>query len=267
MNRAINCIFVLLTATISISVHAAPITINSTFTYTRTNGADGTVTDTDTTAVFGSRSLLAESGSNLSSMDFKLVDAGSSALFDFDMTHVRDDGLASSSFSRIRFTANADTSYLLDGRYGVGAISTAGKVLNSAHLLNITTDTVLFEQIQHSEYNTNQSFLLPGDVGDTFHYIAGFHFGDLVAGNEYEFSFVNITESRSWQGDEGALGGGCVTMYIGDALDYSRPPGHCVYDPYVSSVPEPMPLTLLSAGIIILGLRRRCPKVTHNLTT
>lgn len=234
------------------AVSASPITITSSYIGAYSyDGAAGDDNDVDTSVAFGARSLLAVDGGNSSSTNINWVDTGSGALLDYDMSHVRTGAYLSYSQSfqsTLTFTANVDTTYAISGQYDVDDVTTAGRALSYVYLQNLTTGSGYeFRDFEISDYTVDESFTMGvAGEGDTNSIFEGSQSGILIAGNEYKFYFSNLTQAFP-SADGGASATGCVTLSIGGAT------GGCGS----SSVPEPMPLALLGAGLAVLGLRRR----------
>ncbi len=245
----IVCLFI--ASLITVAVHAAPITITSArFLINASDGVD-LVTEIDEGAGFGFRSLLGVDGASSSVTDFNIVDTGSGALLDLDMGHVRGGALnsiARTVVSTVGFTADAASSYSVSGLYSADNVSGIGRVFSQVSLRNLTTDTVLFTDYEESENTSDVDFIVGvGGEGDASSLLLGSATGFLVAGNEYEFVINNFIYADPIA-DGGASATGCVTLSIGGATGA----GSCGI-----SVPEPMPLTLLSFGLLALGLRRK----------
>ena len=239
----------------ALTANASPITITSSYIGVYAyDGIAGDVNDVDTSVAFGSRSILAVDGGNSSATDINWVDTGSGALLDFDMNHVRTGSYLSYSQSYqsvLNFTANVNTTYSISGEYSADDATTAGRTFSLVYLRNITAGNVdEFRDFEFSEQTVDESFTVgtagEGDLNSAF---TGSQFGNLIAGNEYSFYFSNFTQAFP-SADGGASATGCVTLSIGGATGA----GSCGAIP---SVPEPIPLTLLGAGIAVLGLRRR----------
>ena len=236
----------------SFAASASPIIINSSNIVSIANDAIGSGrTVEDTSTAFGSRSLLAIDGAANSSTNINWVDTGSGALFDFDMNHTRTGALNSFSQSYeavLRFTAGANTTYSLTGDYSADDITSAGRIYSYVGLRNISTNSFLFRDLNDSRNTLDESFMIGiGGEGDYHNLFVGSQTGLLVAGDQYELFFQNVIQAISIA-DGGASATGCVTLSIGGATGA----GSCG-----SSVPEPMPLTMLGAGLAALGLRRK----------
>lgn len=235
----------------SVVANASPITIDSsTIRAVATDGVGGSVNNSDSSLAFGSRSLLAVDGTASSSTDSNWIDTGSGALFDFDLNHTRTGtyySYAQTRESSLDFTANAATTYSVSGQYSVSDISSAGAVYSYVYLLDITAGGFLFEEYNFSTNTVNESFTVGiAGEGDTNNIFQGALTGNLIAGNQYRFYFNNYIHAYP-TADGGGSATGCVTLSIGGAIGA----GSCG-----NSVPEPMPLTLLGAGLAALGLRR-----------
>jgi hypothetical protein len=238
---------------VSFAANASPITITSSYidSYADDQIA-GFVSDLDSSGLFGSRSLLAVDNGNSSATDINWVDTGSGALFDFDMNHTRTGALYSISETyagSINFTANENTTYNITGQYTVDDVTSAGESYSDVYLANVTSGYTLFEDTNYSENTVDESFTVgTASEGDMYNYFTGSQAGNLIAGNQYQFYFSNYVQAYP-TADGGSSATGCVTLSIGGATGA----GSCG----ISSVPEPMPLTLLGAGLAALGLRRR----------
>ncbi|PCJ22626.1 MAG: hypothetical protein COA96_13875 [SAR86 cluster bacterium] len=237
---------------VSFAANASPITINS--SYIRSIAYDsstGSTTDLDTSTAFGSRSLLAVHGGSSSATDINWVDTGSGALLDFDMSHVRTGAQSSYAYTdetSIYFTANADTTYSVSGQYTANDVTSPGRVYSYVILENLSSG-LLFRDYDASYNTADESFTVGvGGEGDSYDSLLGSQTGNLIAGNQYRFYFANFIQAYP-TADGGASATGCVTLSIGGATGA----GNCGS----ASVPEPMPLTLLVAGLAALGLRRR----------
>jgi MYXO-CTERM domain-containing protein len=238
---------------VSFTANASPITItNSSIGSYARDGLVGGVYDVDTSVLFGSRSLLAVDGGSSSATDINWVDTGSGALFDFDMNHTRTGAhysISESYASALYFTANENTTYNITGQYTVDDVTSAGRSYSDVFLQNITSGYTMFRDYSYSDNTVDESFTVgiasEGDMSNTF---AGSQAGNLIAGNQYRFQFNNYVQAYP-TADGGSSATGCVTLSIGGATGA----GSCGS----SSVPEPMPLTLLGAGLAALGLRRR----------
>jgi hypothetical protein len=239
---------------VSFAANASPITITSSYidSYADDQIA-GFVSDLDSSGLFGSRSLLAVDNGNSSATDINWVDTGSGALFDFDMNHTRTGALYSISQTLAQgllFTANENTTYNITGQYTVDDVTSAGRSYSDVYLQNITSgNTILFRDYSYSDNTVDESFTVGiASEGDAVNIFAGSQAGNLIAGNQYRFYFSNYVQVYP-TADGGSSATGCVTLSIGGATGA----GSCG----ISSVPEPMPLTLLGAGLAALGLRRR----------
>jgi hypothetical protein len=136
----------------------------------------------------------------------------------------------------------------LSGQFSVTDVTTSGSVYSFVYLRDVTNSTYLYRDLDQSVNTLNESFNV-GIFGEgDYHNISlGSASGNLIAGNQYQFNFVHFIQAYP-TADGGASATGCVTLSIGGATGA----GSCGI-----SVPEPMPLTLLGAGLAALGLRRR----------
>jgi len=176
---------------------------------------------------------------------------GSCGLFDFDFNQSHDGALYSLAYNRdsaFNFTADSNTTYALSGQHSVTDVTTPGRVYSRVNLYDVTNSTYLFRDINQSDNTLNESFNVGifGE-GDYYDISLGSASGNLIAGNQYQFAFAHYIQATP-TADGGAAATGCITLSICGATGA----GSCG-----SSVPEPMPLTLLGAGLAALGLRRR----------
>lgn len=236
---------------VSFAANASPITINSSLIRSDVVGTSGVDLDTDTSLAYGARSLLAVSGASISTTDINWVDTGSGALLDFDFNHARTGAghnYAQSFESTLVFTANENTTYSIGGQYSVDHVTSAGRSYSYARLWDVANSVYLFLDLNESRNTIDEIFTVGiGAEGDHQNQFIGNQIGNLIAGNQYRFFFNNFIQAQITP-DGGASATGCVTLSIGGASGA----GGCG-----SSVPEPMPLTLLGAGLAALGLRRR----------
>ncbi len=237
----------------SIAANASPITISSASIFAQTDDDSGSYgSDLDSSTAFGARSLLAVQGGHSSAIDINWEDTGSGALFDFDVNQARDGTLNgnANSTGTLRFTANVGTTFSVSGLYSADDVTSSGRVYSDVYLKNLTDGgAYLFRDYNQSLNTANESFTVGvAGEGDDDNSFIGSATGNLIAGNEYEFRFENLIQAYSGA-DGGASATGCVTLSIGAASGA----GSCG----ISSVPEPMPLTMLGAGLAVLGLRRK----------
>jgi len=142
--------------------------------------------------------LMSTAGNTSNTTNITYSGDATSTIFEYDFIHSIDNTVGDTSGidtaqtlnNTLRFNANSDTTYSIEGFYdmlGPSGTTTTLDVL----LRDLTTDTILFRDFTTSHSTANESFFLGtrGD-GDAANNNSGSHTGYLIAGHEYQFIMV-----------------------------------------------------------------------------
>lgn len=144
----------------------------------------------------------------------------------------------SASGSNLAYSVSGDYSYSYPGPF-VGFNQNIFADLY-VHLLDLSTNTMLFVNRQTSTYATGPfAFTVGGTAGTLPYALDGSLSGALVSGNEYEF--VYAVDSRAGNVSTFSADGNVLLNVTSD----------------VAEVPEPASLTLFGLGGLVFALRRR----------
>lgn len=222
-------------ASLAASANAGLITIDNAQIYSRARQGAGS---TDISVYLGTApttvtSLSAQEGDNQSDTQITWSGTDSSQSFAFDFSLERGaefNSLAKSDAFDLTFTATADSTYQLSGAFNSDAGD--GTVLYFARLLDVTTNSILFNNIQESRGTTlvPSNFLLGGTDGNWGSVtVAGSLSGLLLAGHQYQLRYDALIQS------------------VPESTSTASAAGHFALD--LASVPEPTSLMLLILGL------------------
>jgi len=198
--------------------------------------------------------LIAVSGNSSSTSNINFSSDANSVTFSVDVENNIDNSLgllttgccdeAGSGFSALTFTADVDTNYSVSGFFD-SLSSIATETILSASLFDITDNIFLLNEYSESRSTVNESFVLDGiSEGDYTNQLVGSLTGNLIAGHDYQYSFVTKIKSLNQFAQETesiASGTGNVTLSIGTP----------------TVVPIPAAIWLFGSGLIgLIGVAR-----------
>ena len=128
-----------------------------------------------------------------------------------------------SPFLTFSVSPDADLFYSLDGFY---AMTGSSKIIMLVELWDLTTETVVFRNMQISHNTTNEAFRLGETDGDETNELIGSLTGALTAGHDYTLKYTIYIHLMGDDPDPGASAVGSVNLDITPC----PPPSPCVAD-------------------------------------
>ena len=226
---------------------ASPVTVTNNFVEAKALDASLSTDSSLPTTIPYTDTLTAMQGNSSNITNINYSGDASSVTFTYDFTHSIDSTVGDTNlidFARtqnisLRFTANSNSTYSIDGFYAMSGTGEPKTSFNVA-LRDLTTSTTLLDDFTESQNSANASFILgvigDGDFGDS---IIGSLTGNLVAGHNYQFIMSAYIQANVNNTTAAASASGEVNLNIG-------------------AVPIPAAIWLFGSGLLgLVGMARR----------
>ncbi len=233
---------------------AIPVTITSNAVGEQVYDVSVDSDTTSTTAIPTTDILSASAGNSSSTSQLDYSGDAGSATFAYDFTHsinntVGDKTTSDRAYSynsSLYFTATMDTTYSIDGLYGMTGPG-GTRIYSQVFLYDRTAGLTLFQDTTESRSTIDASFVLgvTGD-GDFRNSTSGTLAGSLLAGHDYQFffnSYIQALDANNQVSEVAAIASGDVNLYVGADL---------------GPVPVPAAAWLFCSGLLgLVGVARR----------